>query len=307
MGLVKSLWSVEFLGLALAYFYLTGPLLIVLELFRPELSVPILLLFIGWAFSLARSVATQPVARPPVLSHFVSILALLALCVGWISLSGIGSYAVCRWDYVKHNLVFSFLLQQKLPIETQLQGRDFIFHYSTAYYITPVRLKQALQTLTGHANLKPILLVTYSAVLFVAVRMLAGMAAVPALIIFLVFSLVGGLDLAGMKAFGVKGDIVATLPGLGIGIPRNIEWWGVPGAPQSPTMHLYYSALLRRPNRHDPNHRLHAVIPTSGNRLGQCCGYDSGERVLECLCHHRARNARPDEDPHRPWRNIAMA
>lgn len=205
------------------------------------------------------------------------------------------------------HLVFSFLLQQKLPIETQLQGRDFIFHYSTAYYITPVRLKQALQTLTGHANLKPILLVTYSAVLFVAVRMLAGMAAVPALIIFLVFSLVGGLDLAGMKAFGVKGDIVATLPGLGIGIPRNIEWWGVPGAPQSPTMHLYYSALVRRPNRHDPNHRLHAVIPTSGNRLGQCCGYDSGERVLECLCHHRARNARPDEDPHRPWRNIAMA
>lgn len=253
MGLVKSLWSVEFLGFALAYFYLTGPLLIVWELFRPELSVPILLLFIGWAFSLARSVATQPVARPPVLSHFVSILALLALCVGWISLSGIGGYAVCRWDYVKHNLVFSFLLQQKLPIETQLQGRDFIFHYSTAYYITPVRLKQALQTLTGHANLKPILLVTYSAVLFVAVRMLAGMAAVPALIIFLVFSLVGGLDLAGMKAFGVKGDIVATLPGLGIGIPRNIEWWGVPGAPQSPTMHLYYA----------PQHFFAALIGTT--------------------------------------------
>ena len=228
-------------SLALAYFYLMGPLLIVWELFRPELSVPILLLFMAWAFPLTRSVATDRVACPSAFSHFVSTLPLLALCVAWIYLSGVGNYAACRWDYVKHNLVFSFLLQQKLPIETKFEGRDFIFHYSVAYYITPVRLKQLFEALLGRVSLDPILLVTYSAVLFVSVRMLAGIAAVPALILFLVFSLAGGLDVLGMKTFGVKADIVASLPGLGIGIPRNIEWWGVPGAPQSLTMNLYYA------------------------------------------------------------------
>jgi hypothetical protein len=75
------------------------------------------------------------------------MFALLALCVAWIYLSGIGSYAACRWDYAKHNLVFSFLLKQKLPIETGFEEHDFILHYTFAYYITPVRLKQAFEAL----------------------------------------------------------------------------------------------------------------------------------------------------------------
>jgi hypothetical protein len=92
--------------------------------------------------------------------------------------------------------------------------------------------------------------VTYSVVLFVAVRVLADNARVPALILFFVFSLVGGWDVLGMAAFGVKPFIIARLPVLGIGIPQNIEWWGVPGAPQSLTMSLYYA----------PQHFFAAVI-----------------------------------------------
>jgi len=240
-GSLQSRRPLGLSSLALAYFYLAGPLLIIWELFRPEVSFPLLLLFMAWVFPLTRSVATNQVACPAASSHFVSMLALLGLCVAWVYLSGIGGYAACRWDYAKHNLVFSFLLNQKLPIETNFEGRDFIFHYSLAYYITPVRVKQLFQVLLGRASLDLILLVTYSAVLFVAVRVLGGIAGVSALILFFVFSLVAGWDVLGMTAFGVKPDIVARLPVLGIGIPQNIEWWGVPGAPQSPTMNLYYA------------------------------------------------------------------
>ena len=83
--------------------------------------------------------------------------------------------------------------------------------------------------------------------------MLARGAATFSVVLLIVFSLVGGLDVAGMYAFGVKQDIVATLPGLGIGIPRNIEWWGMPGAPQSLTMNLFYA----------PQHFFAALVGTA--------------------------------------------
>jgi hypothetical protein len=138
--------------LALAIFYLAGPLLIVRELFKPELSVPILLACTMWAFALARSAIALDKGRT-INSSVLFNLLLLTLCVVWIYFSGIGSYAICRWDYVKHNIMFSYLLDHRLPIETDLEGRRFILHYSLAYYITPVRLKEAFELLLPHASL----------------------------------------------------------------------------------------------------------------------------------------------------------
>ena len=178
---------------------------------------------------------------------------MLSLCVVWIYFSGIGSYAVCRWDYAKHNLVFANLLEHHLPIETEFEGRRFILHYSFAFYILPVRLQQWLQSLSLSVGLNPILLLTYSAALFLAVWVLARGKAVTALVLLLVLMLVGGLDLLGMVAFKVEPEMVASVPGLGIGIPKNIEWWGVPKAPQGLTINLYYA----------PQHFFAALIGTA--------------------------------------------
>jgi hypothetical protein len=237
--------------LALAIFYLAGPLLIVWELFKSELSVPIILACTMWAFALARSAVDLDKGRT-INSSFPVSLLLLALCVVWVYLSGIGSYTICRWDYVKHNLMFSYLLDQKLPIETSWEERRFILHYSLAYYITPVRLKEAFELLLPRASLDFILLLTYSVAVYLSLLILARGEATFALVLFFVVSLAGGLDLVGMFAFNVK-PIVTTLPDLGIGIPMNIEWWGVPYAPQSLTMNLYWA----------PQHFFAALIGTA--------------------------------------------
>ena len=68
------------------------------------------------------------------------------LCIAWIYFSGIGGYALVPVGLHKHNLMFSYLLEQKLPIDTVLDGKKFILHYSLAYYLTPVRLTQALES-----------------------------------------------------------------------------------------------------------------------------------------------------------------
>src|SRR4029078_10515260 len=116
-----------------------------------------------------------------------------------------------------------------------------ILHYSFAFYIIPVRLQQGLASLGLGVGLNAVLLLTYSAVLFLAVWLLARGRAVTSLILLLVLILVGGLDILGMVVFNVEPDIVVSLPSLGIDIPKNIEWWGLPKAPQSLTMNLYYA------------------------------------------------------------------
>ena len=127
--------------LVLTVFYLTGPLLIVSELFKPVFAVPVILLFLLWV-PLTFSSRFRPEAterpRPTILS-LAAVLFALALSFVWVFFSGIGSYALCRWDYVKHNMLFSYLLDQKLPISILLDGKNYILHYSMAYYITPVR------------------------------------------------------------------------------------------------------------------------------------------------------------------------
>ena len=241
--------------LALTIFYLTGPLLIISELVLPEISIPILVLFALWAFPLAFPRSAAATGREQAFNplRLTASLAALALCFVWIYLSGIGSHAICRWDYVKHNLLFSYLLEQKLPIEVDFEGRNFIVHYNLAYYITPVRAKEALENLFNKADLNLILLLTYSTAVFFALRILAGRIAALSLVLFLVLSLVGGWDVLGMIAFKVKPAIAASIPIFDIGIPGNLEWWGIPYAPQSLTMNLYWA----------PQHFFAALIGTA--------------------------------------------
>jgi hypothetical protein len=240
--------------LVLVVFYAAGPLLIMAELLKPQLSIPIILLFAAWsAVSLTLSATTCRGGREFDSFGLTIGLVVLSLCVVWIYFSGIGSYAVCRWDYAKHNLLFTDLLAQYLPIETSFEGRRFILHYSFAFYIIPVRLQQGLASLGLGVGLNAVLLLTYSAVLFLAVWLLARGRAVTSLILLLVLILVGGLDILGMVVFNVEPDIVVSLPSLGIDIPKNIEWWGLPKAPQSLTMNLYYA----------PQHFFAALIGTA--------------------------------------------
>ena len=183
---------------------------------------------------------------------FAGSLTAFALCFAWIYYSGIGGFALCRWDYVKHNLLFSYLLEQKLPIYSSIDNHPFILHYSLAYYITPVRLYQTLNLLIPGLSLNYVLVSLYSIVLFSAVNLLARRNPV-FLLTLLAVCLVGGLDVLGMVAFGVKPDRVLSTPWGDISISYNVDWWGVPFAPQSLTTNLYYA----------PQHFFAALIGTA--------------------------------------------
>jgi hypothetical protein len=243
-------------SLTLTIFYLTGPLLITSELLRPEFSIPILLLFVLWVFPLAfparSGAAADDAGRLPILGLTATVVAL-ALCFTWVYLSGIGNFALCRWDYIKHNILFSYLLEQRLPIYIQLDGREYILHYSLAYYITPVRFKYVLRYLVPNVSLNAILLMMYSITLFLALSIFARRRAAFLLVLLSILSLTGGLDVLGMLAFGVKPETVVSIPFLDISIPRNLEWWGVPYAPQSLTVNLYWA----------PHHFFGALIGTA--------------------------------------------
>ena len=92
----------------------------------------------------------------------------------------------------------------------------------------------------------------YSAALFLSFRLLAGRRPVFLLALLAVASLSGGLDLLGMVATGVAPES-APVPSLDIRILYNLEWWGVPFAPQSLTMNLFYA----------PQHFFGALIGTA--------------------------------------------
>ena len=243
----------RFSRLVLTVFYLAGPLLIVAELFKPALSFPTILLFLLWILLALSSWPRPdaPASRQPIRS-LGAVLATLALCFAWVSLSGIGSYALCRWDYIKHNMLFSYLLEQQLPISILLDGKNYILHYSIAYYITPVRVYQSLASLVPGVSLNVILLIMYSAAMFLSFRLLAGRRPGFLLALLAVAGLAGGLDLLGMAATGVAPE-GAPVPSLDIRILYNLEWWGVPFAPQSLTMNLFYA----------PQHFFGALIGTA--------------------------------------------
>ena len=241
--------------LLLTPFYLTGPLLIIWELFTPALSIPVLLLSIAYIVMLARFLGRDRLAAPKVwrASNLVAGFAAFALCVAWVYYSGIGSFAFCRWDYVKHNLIFSYLLDQELPIHVTLSDQDFIVHYSFAYYITPVRLYQVTHAFIPEVTLNRVLLAIYSVVLFLATSILSRGRMVFALVLLVILCLTGGLDLFGMLAFGVEPQGEISTSWITLQVPFNLDWWGIPYAPQSFTMNLYYA----------PQHFFGALIGTA--------------------------------------------
>ena len=129
------------LVLVLTGFYFAGPLLIAAELLKPGFSIPLLVLFGAWFWTLAT--AAVPGAESPSQNkeavNWILLIACLVLCFVWVCLSGIGGFAYCRGDYIKHNFIFSQLLDGRLPILVPFKGRDVLIHYGFAYYITPVR------------------------------------------------------------------------------------------------------------------------------------------------------------------------
>ena len=241
--------------LLLTLFYLAGPLLIIQELFKPALSIPTLSLSVAYIGLLASALwRDRPAAAKWwAASHLVAGSSAFALGVAWVYYSGIGSFAICRWDYVKHNLMFSYLLDQKLPIHTSLAGRDFIVHYSFAFYITPVRLYQLADTLVPGITLNGMLLVIYSVALFLATNILARGRMVFVLVLLATLCLAGGLDALGMLAFGVEPQGKVSTSWITLQVPFNLDWWGIPYAPQSFTMNLYYA----------PQHFFGALIGTA--------------------------------------------
>ena len=241
--------------LVLTLFYLAGPLLIISELFKPLLSIPILLLFGAYSVLLASSLRGDRPAdtkwQPPL--HPIAAFAAFALCVAWVYYSGIGSFAICRWDYLKHNLIFSYLLDQKLPIYTSLSGKDFIVHYSFAYYIAPVRLYQVAHALIPAVTLNGLLLTIYSLALFLATSLLARGRMGFVLVLLVILCLTGGFDVLGMLAFDVAPQGEISTSWITLQVPYNLDWWGIPYAPQSFTMNLYYA----------PQHFFGALIGTA--------------------------------------------
>jgi hypothetical protein len=238
----------------LASFYFAGPLLILGEMLRPEFSIPILVLFLLWAIPLARSRfdAAARLRQPFSTSLIASSLAAAALCYAWIYLSGIGGYAFLHWDYVKHNLIFSALLEQHLPITDAMNGESYLLHYNFAYYVAPVRLYQLMVSLGLHAKLDPLLLYVYTAMLFISLFFLAR-ARVSLLLFTVIFILAGGFDLLGMWVFRATFWPGATVPFLDITVPASLEWWGLPYAPQSFAMNLAWA----------PQHFFGALIGTA--------------------------------------------
>src|ERR1700690_2246737 len=106
--------------MGLALFYIAGPLIIMAELRKPPFWIPVFILFPVWLaefdsflFRNGRASGVIPGAAIRASSQPLGLLAQVAvflLGAFWIYCSGVGGYTVCRWDYLKHNLVFSSLL-----------------------------------------------------------------------------------------------------------------------------------------------------------------------------------------------------
>jgi hypothetical protein len=236
-------------AMALALCLAAGPLLIAVELLRPVYWGPLVAAGLGWAWSLDGFLHPGGSRRSPVAPG--RRLAVAAGALAWILPSGIGGLGACHWDYIKHNIVFSRLLAQHLPLAL---GSGAPFHYYFAYYVLPVRLFQGLAVLLPGLPFDAVLLGLYAVLLVLGVELLAWGFRAPAgrLLLLLVFT-GGGLDLLGLPLLGGRLWQVGHVPGLGLPLLEGFEWWGVPRAPQSFTMNLYWA----------PQHLFAALIGTA--------------------------------------------
>ena len=245
--------------MALALFYLAAPLVIAAELLKPVLSITLLVFFFVWLREFSGFAFGAPLAGRgfrakirialPRREAVGPAIAIFVLAAAWIYFSGIGSFTYCRYDYIKHNLVFTSLLSGHLPISAG-PGGDIV-HYYFAYYIIPVRLFQMLQPVFGVLRLEHVTYALYCLALLGSLHLLASSLRVPAMGLLLVMVFTGGLDLVGRFLLG------AGLQewGRAGGIPYffDLDWWGVPYAPQSLTLNLFWA----------PQHFFGAVIGTA--------------------------------------------
>ena len=74
-----------------------------------------------------------------------------------------------------------------------------------------------------------------------------------AFVLLVILCLTGGLDLFGMLAFGVEPQGEISTSWITLQVPFNLDWWGIPYAPQSFTTNLYYA----------PQHFFGALIGTA--------------------------------------------
>jgi hypothetical protein len=243
----------------LAVLYTLPPVLTAVELLKPVYSVPLAAFFVLWLYTMAGGI--RGLAHPAEKAGASSLSDLraglilrasLIVCLVWIYFSGIGGFAFCRWDYVKHIFIFTELLEDRLPvvIDRSDDTPDFILHYPFSYYLLPVRLSQMAEAMHLPVDLNWLLLFYYSGLAFAALRLMATDAKIStlALVAFVIAS--GGLDLLGMALFGVK---VETAAFDGVQVPWNLEWWGFPFAPQSLTANLYWA----------PQHFFAALLGTA--------------------------------------------
>jgi hypothetical protein len=268
--------------MALALLYLAGPLMIMAEVLKPVFWVPAFPLFLAWLWSFdlflfpgtggagARGHRSwNRVPRPSLVASQAAVFVFAAL---WIYCSGIGSFTFCRFDYVKHNFIFTSLLQSHLPITADPgDGRSAIVHYYFAYYIVPVRVYQALHTLVGQVRLDHVTYVIYCLALFGSLRVLASSLRISALALLGVMVLGGGLDLVGRTLFGIDWTTMGRVPVGGVPIFTDLDWWGVPEAPQSLTMNLFWA----------PQHFFAAIIGTAL----LCCIFSLRRPVAAKLLH----------------------
>lgn len=168
------------------------------------------------------------------------LLALLVL--GWILASGMGGFAYCRYDYLKHWVMFQELYQQRLPalVTDPRDQSQQLLHYYFAYYITPVRLAQVTAGFWSALDLDIVIVAGYSLAAVGALRLLARLAAVPPLALFCIIVVLGGFDAAGFVVFGVE-PVYEPLVAERILVVINFEWWGATFAPQAFTSHLYWA------------------------------------------------------------------
>ena len=189
-----------------------------------------------------------------ILVRSTPLIAFLALCFVWVYLSGIGGFAYCREDYIKHNFIFSNLMQETLPVHVPFEGRHVLLHYGFAYYITPVRLTEFVKS-SFDIPLNLALISIYSIVLFISIALLRRLHRISVLWLGLSLALIGGLDVLGALAFGLPSGAkhLITLPYLNIHVVKCLEWWGTQGAPGSLTNVLFWA----------PQHFFGALIGTA--------------------------------------------
>jgi hypothetical protein len=193
--------------MALSLFYVAGPVIILVELLKPALAIPALALVPLWIHALDSflfsttgrgQAAVLPDGRTgPAHAAWAAQAATVAVGALWIYYSGVGSFAFCRVDYIKHNILFSNLIGNTLPIKLESgTNAEFILHYYFSYYVIPVRISDGLRTIFDGVDLNYVVFAVYLLAFLASLRLIATCFRLSSLVALVLFAFTGGLDLA---------------------------------------------------------------------------------------------------------------